>query len=135
MAMADGVPALSPATCYQDKSVFMVQGTSVKRLQEQLRVQIDKEIDIKSSIVFPDKETNTMVLLNKETPGDHHFLVYDLLRSDYTRKVGKKSQNDNAFTTDQNGTLLIRVEGDTIYFDMIKMPNSAVLTDILKPRY
>ena len=54
-------------------------------------MQINKEIEAKSSIAFPDKETNTMVLLNRETEGDHHFLVYDLLRSDYTRRVAKKS--------------------------------------------
>lgn len=76
-----------------------------------------------------------MVLLNREIPGEHHFLVYDLLRNDYTRRVGKSNQEDKAFTTDENGTLLIHVEGDSIYFDMIKMPNSAALTDILKPRY
>lgn len=78
----------------------MVQGTSVKRLQDQLRGQINKEQEANSSICFPDKETNTMVLLNRETPGEHHFLVYDLLRNDYTRRVGKTNQEDNAFTTD-----------------------------------
>jgi len=29
-----------------------------------------------NAICFPDKETNTMVLLNKEVEGQHHFLVY-----------------------------------------------------------
>jgi hypothetical protein len=32
-----------------------------------------------------------MVLLNREIPGEHHFLVYDLLRNDYTRRVGKSN--------------------------------------------
>lgn len=88
-----------------------------------------------NTICFPDKETNTMILLNKETEGQHHFLVYDLLRGDYTRKHAKRNQEDNAFVVDEHGGLLIHAEGEDLYFDMIKMPNSAPLTDILKPRY
>jgi len=76
-----------------------------------------------------------MVVLNKKDTTEKHFLIYELLRNDYTRRVQKRSMEDEAFAVDDQCNILVHVEGDTIYFDLIKMPNSLELTNILRPRY
>lgn len=57
------------------------------------------------------------------------------MRGEYVKKVAKKSMEDEAFALNSTGNLLIHVEGDTVYFDLIRIPNSAALNTILKPRY
>ena len=46
-----------------------------------------KEQEEGNLVQFPEKETNSMVVLNKADPTEKHFLVYELLRNDYSRRV------------------------------------------------
>jgi hypothetical protein len=43
--------------------------------------------------------------------------------------------DDEAFAVDNQCNILVHVERDTLYFDLVKMPNSLELTNILRPRY
>ena len=42
---------------------------------------------------------------------------------------------DEAYAVDDQCNILVHVEADTLYFDLVKMPNSLELTNILRPRY
>jgi hypothetical protein len=71
----------------QDKSVFNLAGAPAKKLQDQLTFQMGKEHEEGNLIQFPEKETNSMVVLNRSDKTDKHFLLYELLRNDYSRRV------------------------------------------------
>ena len=58
------MPQLKKVKLYQDKSVFMIEGNSIKKLQEKLGEQINKEMAAGNTCDFPVKETNTMLVLN-----------------------------------------------------------------------
>jgi len=87
LQLAEGVPNLQKVKIMQDKSVFNLGGQTAKRLQDQLTYQMGKEIELGNIIQFPEKETNSMVVLNKKDTSEKHFLIYELLRNDYTRRV------------------------------------------------
>lgn len=57
------------------------------------------------------------------------------MRGDYVKKVAKKSMEDEAFCLDHTGSLLIHAEGEHVLFDLVRIPNSAELNHMLKPRY
>ena len=41
-----------------------------------------------------------MVVLNRKDPEEKHFLIFELLRNDYTRRVQKRYMEDEAFAVD-----------------------------------
>ena len=49
--------------------------------------------------------------------------------------AGPSAWEDEAFAVDDQCNILVHVERDTLYFDLVKMPNSLELTNILRPRY
>jgi hypothetical protein len=73
--------------------------------------------------------------LNKEDPDEKYFIIYDVMRGDYVKKIAKKSMEDEAYCVDHSGSLLIHAEGDYLHFALIRIPNSASLNQMLKPRY
>ena len=62
-------------------------------------------------------------------------MVYDVKRDNFVRRVGKKTNYDEAVCIDSSATLLTFVEGFELVVRSVRLPNSSVLIDQLRPRY
>ena len=84
---------------------------------------------------FPSDDTRFAIVLNKENPDEKHFMVYDVKRANFVRKVQKKTNYDEAACVNSSATLLTFVEGLDLSVKSIRLPNSSVLGDTLRPRF
>ena len=73
--------------------------------------------------------------MNKEDLDEKYFMVYDVKRDNYVRRVAKKTNDDEAVCVNSSATLLTFVEGLEISVRSIRLPNAGVLIDCLRPRY
>ena len=73
--------------------------------------------------------------MNKEDEDEKHFMIYDVKRDNFVRRVAKKTNYDEAAAINSNATLLTFVEGVDLQVRSIRLPNSSVLIDTLRPRY
>ena len=62
-------------------------------------------------------------------------MIYDVKRDNFVRRVSKKTNYDEAAATNSSATLLTFVEGMDLSVRSIRLPNSSVLIDTLRPRY
>ena len=62
-------------------------------------------------------------------------MIYDVKRDNFVRRVAKKTNYDEAAAINSNATLLTFVEGVDLQVRSIRLPNSSVLIDTLRPRY
>lgn len=62
-------------------------------------------------------------------------MVYDVKRDNFIRRVAKKTNYDEAAAINSSATLLTFVEGPDLSIRSIRLPNSKVLVDALRPRY
>ena len=76
-----------------------------------------------------------MVVLNRENPEDKFFLVFDIRRNCFTRRIAKQTLDDEAFAIDCTGKTLAYIEGDSLHLRQCRLPNSAALNKVLRPRY
>jgi len=86
-------------------------------------------------LFFPDKDVNTVALLNREDRSNKYILLFDIRRNGFVRKIPKKTMDDEAMCLNESGRLLVFVEGNQIRFKLVRLPNSSVLIDNLRPRY
>ena len=105
-------------------------------MRENLMVLIEEETHVGNLVQLPqENDVTTLVVLNRENVKENYFLVYDIRRNCFTRKISKKCMTDQAFCVDHTGRILCYVDDDTIYLKMCKVPNSASLNDELRPRH
>ena len=52
-----------------------------------MRGLVDSEIGKGNSMFFPSDDTRFAIVLNKENPDEKHFMVYDVKRANFVRKV------------------------------------------------
>ena len=62
-------------------------------------------------------------------------MIYDVKRDNFVRRVSKKTNYDEAVATNSSATLLTYVEGMDLSVRSIRLPNSSVLVNTLRPRY
>ncbi len=62
-------------------------------------------------------------------------MVYDVKRDNFIKRVAKKTNYDEACCINSNATLLTYVEGSELSVRSIRLPNSSILIDQLRPRY
>ena len=74
-------------------------------------------------------------MLNREDRGNKHILLFDIRRNGYVRMIPKKIMEDEAMCLNESGRVLVFVEGKYINFKLVRLPNSGVLIDTLRPRY
>ena len=53
----------------------------------------------------------------------------------FTRRVNKNSIQDTAFCMDHTGSLLAFADKDMLIIQVIKIPESKVLIDVLRPKF
>ena len=90
--------------------------------------------------MFPEKEFQICVLLNREDKSNKCYQVYDVFGERYLRKVkksekpglGDESQSE-AFDVDLEGRVLIYSSGDELVFQVLKIPDP--LHKHIRPRY
>lgn len=104
-------------------------------MQRTLQVLINEELAFDNLIQFPqDTDITTAIVLHREDPDDKFYLVFDVRKNQYIRRVGKKDMSQEAFAINHTGKTLIYVDGDKIYLKSVRLPNSALVIDMLKPR-
>ena len=105
------VTTMQRAKPFQDRSILAVEGGNIrnlKQMQDSLQSLIDKQLQAGNLLAFPpENEISTAALLNRQ---DNHFLVHDIRRNNYIRKV-RKETSDEAFAIDGTGRFLIFIEG------------------------
>ena len=52
-----------------------------------MRALVDSEIGKGNSMFFPSDDTRFAIVLNRENPDEKHFMVYDVKRANFVRKV------------------------------------------------
>ena len=70
-----------------------------------------------------------------EDPENKHYMVYDLQRANFIRKIEKRIMMDDAVAVNSSGSILTFVEDNEITIRTIRVPNSAVLVNRLRPRF
>lgn len=74
-------------------------------------------------------------MLSREDAEEKHFLIYDVRRNSYIRKVQKNVMSDEAFALDSTGRFLVYTEGGELIVKLIRLPSSQTLVEMLRPRY
>ena len=100
-----------------------------------MRAFVDQEISNGNTVFFPSDDTRFAVVLNRKNEDEKHFMVYDVKRDNFVRKVSKKTNYDEAACVNSSATLLTFVEGMDLSVRSIRLPNSSVLGDTLRPRF
>lgn len=100
-----------------------------------MRAFVDQQIDLGNSVFFPSDDTRFAIVLNRQDKDEKHFMVYDVKRDNFVRKVQKKTNYDEAACVNASATLLTFVEGLDLVVRSIRLPNSAILGDTLRPRF
>ena len=75
---------------FSDQSIFAVDAENnqhMQRAQQRMRALVDSEIGKGNSMFFPSDDTRFAIVLNKENPDEKHFMVYDVKRANFVRKV------------------------------------------------
>lgn len=76
---------------FQDRSILSVDGGNIrnlKKMQENLSTMIDGQLLAGNELQFPsDSEINTAAILNKQQIDEKYFLIFDVRRNSYIRKV------------------------------------------------
>jgi hypothetical protein len=73
---------------YEDKSVFRYGLTYVEH-HDTLNEFIKKQESHGNKICFPDKDFETLVVLEKDHGSGEHFLLYDIFNERIKRKISK----------------------------------------------
>ena len=71
----------------------------------------------------------------QEDPEDKYYMVYDLQRANYTRRIEKKQMADEAAAINDKGTIMVFVEDEKLAIRTIRVPNSSVLVNRLRHRF
>ena len=100
-----------------------------------MRAFVDQQIELGNKVFFPSEDTRFAIVLNKQDPDEKHFMVYDVKRDNFVRRVSKKTNYDEAACVNSSAVLLTFVEGLDLTVKSIRLPNSACLIDTLRPRY
>lgn len=138
VSISDSVTRLVKAERFSDQSIFDVDtenNSSVQRAQQRMRAFVDQEISNGNSVFFPSDDTRFAIVLNRKNEDEKHFMVYDVKRDNFVRKVSKKTNYDEAACVNSSATLLTFVEGMDLSVRSIRLPNSSVLGDTLRPRF
>ena len=67
---------------------------------------------------------NYVVVFKKENPDEKHFLIFDIRRNAYVRKLSKQHMDDEAFAINSSGRVLAKIDGDNLEFTMCRFPNN-----------
>ena len=97
---------------------------------------INEEKTLKNKFVFPQVgDITTVVVLNREDIDDKFFLIFDVRKNGFIRRIKKTSMQDEAFAIDHLGKLLAYPDGDTLHIKQVRLPNCNELINVLKPRF
>ena len=138
VSISDSVTRLVKTERFSDQSVFGMEtenNSSIQRAQQRMRAFVDQEVNNGNTVFFPSDDTRFAVVLNRKNEDEKHFMVYDVKRDNFVRKVSKKTNYDEAACVNSSATLLTFVEGMDLSVRSIRLPNSSVLGDTLRPRF
>ena len=136
--LKDSTTVLKEASLFFDQSALSEdpeQNPVMLERQNTLRALIGDQLDKGNWLLFPSEDKRLVVVSVQEDPAEKHYMVYDLHRAAYIRKIEKKLMTDDAATVNTNGTILAFLEDETIRVRTIRVPNSTALVDQLRPRF
>ena len=127
------------ASLYQDQSILQKEGedespTMQRRIQV-LKNLIEEQSDKGNTLHFPYLDQRLVVVSVQEDPTNKHYMVYDINRENYIRKVDKRIMADDAVAVNSTGQVMAFIEEEDITIRVIRVPNSSILVDRLRPRF
>ena len=138
--LKDGTTELKEASLFQDMSVLGVEPKDEDDQQTPARQNvltnlIEEQIGKGNWLFFPGSDKRLVVVAFQEDPEDKYYMVYDLQRANYTRRIEKKQMADEAAAINDKGTIMVFVEDEKLAIRTIRVPNSSVLVNRLRPRF
>jgi len=100
-----------------------------------MRTLINSQLEKGNLVEFAENDKDILAVLNQEDPENKYIHVYDARRSSFVRMKELKEQAEKAFAIDAGARLLAWIEGENLVVKLIRIPNSAVLADVLRPRF
>ena len=86
-------------------------------------------------MAFPQEtDITTAVVLHREDPEEKFYLIFDIRKNQYIRRIGKKEMTQEAFAINHTGKILAYIDADHVYLKLVRLPNSVKLAEILRPR-
>lgn len=73
--------------------------------------------------------------MNREDCTDKFYLIFDIRRDGYIRRLTKVDMESEAFAIDTTGKMMAFVDGPDLLVKLVRVPNSAALIDQMRPRY
>ena len=136
--LEDGVSSLKKADPFSDHVAFVEKANddeTLLRKQENMKQFINTNLTQGNQVFMPHDEKRIVVVLNNGDPENLFYQVYDGLRNDLTRRVAKMSSYDTATAVTPDGFQICFIEGEHLVVRSIRIPNSSVLVDKLRPRF
>ena len=136
--LEDGVSTLKKADPFSDHVAFTEKANddeTLLRKQENMKQFINTNLTQGNQVFMPHAEKRIVVVLNNGDPENLFYQVYDGLRNDLTRRVAKMSSYDSATAVTPDGFQICFIEGEHLVVRSIRIPNSSVLVDKLRPRF
>lgn len=136
--LEDGVTSLRKAEPFSDHPTFTEKAhddETLQRKQENMKQFINTNLTQGNQVFMPCDEKRIVVVLNNGDSENLFYQVYDGLRNDLTRRVAKLSNYDTATAVTPDGFQICFIEGEHLVVRSIRVPNSSVLVDKLRPRF
>ena len=100
-----------------------------------LKNLVDEQSGKGNTLHFPYTDQRLVVVYVQEDPTNKHYMVYDINRENYIRKVDKRIMSDDAVAVNSTGQVMAFIEEEDITIRVIRVPNSSILVDRLRPRF
>lgn len=117
---------------YEDRSVFKYNLTYVQH-HESLHQFINKQESHGNKVVFPEKDFETWVVLEKDHGKGEGFLIYDIFNERIKRKISKESNPNKVFAVHYDSDFIVYAKGKNIMVYSLNIPDD--IDCFIKPIY
>ena len=61
-----------------------------------MRAFVEQQLELGNKVFFPSEDTRFAIVLNRQDSDEKHFMIYDVKRDNFVRRVSKKTNYDEA---------------------------------------
>jgi len=130
--METGKWSTRTAEKYEDKSIYKYGLTYVQH-HDTLNEFLKRQEMHKNVIVFPEKDFETVVVLEKDDKKGENFLIYDVFNERIKRKIAKADNPKSVFAVQHDSQYLIYAKGKNIVMYSLEIPDE--IDEFIKPIY
>ena len=117
---------------YEDRGIFKYGLTYVQH-HDTLNEFIKRQEQNHNVVAFPEKDFESVVVLEKDMDDKESFLIYDVFNERIKRKISKESNNKSVFSVQHDSQFLAYAKGKNLIMYSLEVPEE--IDEFIKPVY